>query len=98
MYQYGNPIILEGAGRIKTDPINEQRLQLVLARFEEWAQANGKSDSLKYIINKDQATRSLFAFPAAGFAVTVGLRSSESSPPSPSCTPTPSTSASASRS
>ena len=26
MFPQGNPIILEGAGRIKTDPINEQRI------------------------------------------------------------------------
>jgi hypothetical protein len=96
MFQYGNPILLEGSGRIKTDPLNEQRIELVLARFEEWARANGKADSLRYIINKEQSTRSAIAFPAAGFAVTLVTCSSESSLPTPSSTPTPSTSASVS--
>jgi len=26
MFKHGNPIILEGAGRIKTDPLNEKRI------------------------------------------------------------------------
>jgi len=26
MFKYGNPIILEGSGRIKTDPLNESRI------------------------------------------------------------------------
>jgi hypothetical protein len=96
MFQYGNPILLEGSGRIKTDPLNEQRVELVLARFEEWARANGKAETFRYVINKEQSARSAIAFPAAGFAVTLATCSSESSLPTPSCTLTPSTSASAS--
>jgi hypothetical protein len=69
MFKYGNPIILEGSGRIKTDPLNEKRIETVLARFEEWVASHGGSDKLKYAVSKAQEERSLVAFPAAGFAV-----------------------------
>lgn len=69
MFKYGNPIILEGSGRIKTDPLNESRIEQVLGRFEEWARANGQVDKLSYAVTKEQVGKSLIAFPAAGFAV-----------------------------
>jgi hypothetical protein len=69
MFAYGNPIILEGSGRIKTDPLNQKRIDLVLGRFEEWARTHGKQSDLSYIINRDQSNKSLIAFPVAGFAV-----------------------------
>jgi hypothetical protein len=69
MFPHGNPIILEGSGRIKTDPLNQKRIDLVLTRFEEWARTHGKQDNLSYVINKDQYNKSLVAFPAAGLAV-----------------------------
>lgn len=72
MFKYGNPIILDGSGRIKTDHLNEQRIELVLSRFEEWASAKGQLDKFKYAINKTESDRSLIAFPAAGFAVNLG--------------------------
>jgi len=34
MFWYGNPLVNQGAGRIKTDSVNEQRIELVLNRFE----------------------------------------------------------------
>jgi hypothetical protein len=40
MFSYGNPIILEKAGRIKTDSLNEERIDTVISRFEEWAKNN----------------------------------------------------------
>lgn len=70
MFKFGNPIVLDGSGRIKTDSINEQRIELVLSRFDEWAKTNGKADNFSYAITKEQSNRSLVAFPAAGFAVT----------------------------
>jgi hypothetical protein len=69
MFPYGNPIILEGSGRIKTDSLNQKRIDLVITRFEEWARAHGNHDNLSYIINKEQYNKSLIAFPAAGLAV-----------------------------
>ena len=41
MFSYVHPLLTENAGRIKTDPINEQRIAMVLDRFEEWAHKNG---------------------------------------------------------
>jgi hypothetical protein len=69
MFKYGNPIILENAGRVKTDSLNEQRIELVLSRFEEWARNHNQLDKFSYVINKTEVTRSLIAFPIAGFAV-----------------------------
>ena len=69
MFKYGNPIILEGSGRIKTDPLNEKRIEQVLSRFEEWARNNGSLKQFQYAISETQQKRSLVAFPAAGFAV-----------------------------
>ena len=69
MFPQGNPIIIEGAGRIKTDPVNEQRIQLVLDRFEEWAGSRDKLGDFKYLVDEGQRNRSLVAFPLAGFAV-----------------------------
>lgn len=69
MFRYGNPIIKDGSGRIKTDPLNEQRIEAVLSRFEEWASAKGQMEKFTYAINATEASRSLIAFPAAGFAV-----------------------------
>lgn len=69
MFKYGNPIINEASGRIKTDPINEKRIETVLSRYEEWAGARGQMDKFKYSINLSQEQRSLVAFPAAGLAV-----------------------------
>jgi hypothetical protein len=51
MFKYGNPLILEGAGRIKTDSVNEQRIEQVLSRFEEWTRTHGGSDRFTYTIN-----------------------------------------------
>ena len=69
MFKYGNPILLEGSGRIKTDSLNEQRIETVLSRFEEWVSSRGQMDRFSYSINSGQLQRSLVAFPAAGFAV-----------------------------
>lgn len=69
MFRYGNPIINEGAGRIKTDSVNEKRIEMVLSRFEEWTATHGGSDQFKYAVNLSQQQRSLVAFPAAGLAV-----------------------------
>lgn len=33
MFWYGHPLVNQGAGRIKTDKINEQRIETVLSRF-----------------------------------------------------------------
>ena len=52
MFKFGNPIVLDGSGRIKTDSINEQRIELVLNRFDEWARSNGKADKFSYAITK----------------------------------------------
>jgi hypothetical protein len=97
MFKYGNPLILEGSGRIKTDPLNENRIELVLGRFEEWARGQGQLDRFNYTVNKEQSTRSLIAFPAAGFAVLFLLDSLARLPHSPSCIPTQDTLESSSR-
>ncbi len=96
MFKYGNPIILEGSGRIKTDALNESRIEQVLGRFEQWAGAQGQLEKFSYSVTKDQVSKSLIAFPAAGFAVPLFPFSSAHLLPSLSCTPTPSTSASSS--
>ena len=54
MFKYGNPIINEGSGRIKTDALNEKRIETVLSRFEEWTSAHGQMDRFKYSINATQ--------------------------------------------
>jgi hypothetical protein len=33
MFAYNHPLITEGAGRIKTDALNDERINLVLDRF-----------------------------------------------------------------
>lgn len=45
MFNYSNPLINEEGGRIKTDPENERKIQLVLDRLEEWS-INKKGKSL----------------------------------------------------
>ena len=97
MFKYGNPLILEGSGRIKTDPLNEKRIEQVLSRFEEWAHNKGGLKHFEYAINAAEQKRSLVAFPAAGFAVLCDRRSSEPFLRWPSCTLTRNTSVSASR-
>lgn len=89
MFKYGNPIILEGSGRIKTDPVNEKRIELVLSRFEEWAKKNSQLEKFSYAINKTEGNRSLIAFPAAGFAVLSNRYSLDSSLRLHSFIPTP---------
>ena len=70
MFNYnGNPLILEGSGRIKTDCLNETRIETVLSRFETWARAHGRLDKFVYTINAENLARSQIAFPAAGLAV-----------------------------
>ena len=69
MFRYGNPIINEGAGRIKTDPVNEKRIEMVLSRYEEWSANHGGTDHFKYAVNLTQQQRSMIAFPTAGLAV-----------------------------
>jgi hypothetical protein len=69
MFRHGNPIINEGAGRIKTDSINEKRIETVLERFDEWVTQHGGKDKFKYAVNSAQLQRSMIAFPAAGLAV-----------------------------
>lgn len=96
MFAYGNPIILEGSGRIKTDPVNEQRVEAVLKRFQEWAAAHGQIKKLSYAVSEEQKKRSLIAFPVAGLAVLIIATSWASFHRLPLCTPTLSTSASAS--
>ena len=86
MFKYGNPIIKEGSGRIKTDPLNEQRIETVLSRFEEWTKAKGQLDRFTYSINAAEVGRSLVAFPVAGFAVLHVECSLESFPHMPLCT------------
>lgn len=74
MFAFSHPLIAQGAGRIKTDPVNEQRIQLVLDRYEEWAHKNVDKlgpDHLQYGINKEQVEKSLYIFPAAGAAVSI---------------------------
>ena len=71
MFPHGNPIIKEGAGRIKTDPINERRIELALSRFEEWARGKGRMGDFKYVVDQSQRNKSYVAFPLAGFAVEV---------------------------
>ena len=51
MFKYGNPIILEGSGRIKTDPVNEKRIETVLSRFEEWTRKHDASNKFTFSIN-----------------------------------------------
>ena len=96
MFKYGNPIVLEGSGRIKTDPLNERRIEEVLSRFEGYARTQGLLDKFSYSITREQSSRSLLAFPAAGFAVRLSVASSACSPPTPLCIPTRGTSANSS--
>ena len=69
MFKYGNPLILENSGRVRTDALNEKRIELALSRFEEWARSHSQVDKFTYAISKTEENRSLIAFPAAGFAV-----------------------------
>lgn len=72
MFAYSHPLIAQGAGRVKTDPVNEKRIQLVLDRYEEWANQNADKlgpNHLQYGINKEQVEKSRYIFPAAGAAV-----------------------------
>ena len=66
---YTHPLLTQGAGRIKTDPLNEERINSVLNRYEEWAKKNNLNGNLKYNVNESQMNRSKFLFPLAGFAV-----------------------------
>lgn len=68
MFAFPNVQVNEGAGRTKTDPINEKRIQLVLDRHEEWYLKNhGKS--LPYFVTKEQAQRGLILYPTLGAVV-----------------------------
>ena len=69
MFWYGHPLVNQGAGRIKTDSLNEQRIETALNRFEEWANERGILKSFKYGITKEQMEKSRIVFPLAGFAV-----------------------------
>ena len=52
MFWYGHPLVAQGAGRIKTDRINEERIETVLNRFEDWANQRGILKNFKYSITK----------------------------------------------
>jgi hypothetical protein len=52
MFWYGHPLVNLGAGRIKTDSINEQRIETVLNRFEEWANERGVLKNFRYSVSK----------------------------------------------
>jgi hypothetical protein len=52
MFPYGNPIILQNSGRVKTDSLNESRIEIVLDRFEEWSKAKKNPNDFTFIINK----------------------------------------------
>ena len=93
MFKYGNPIVLEGSGRIKTDPLNERRIEEILSRFEGHARTQGILDKFSYSITREQSSRSLVAFPAAGFAVCLSIVSSECLLRTHLCIPTRVTSA-----
>lgn len=69
MFWYGHPLVNQGAGRIKTDSINEQKIELVLNRFEEWASERGILKGFKYSVTKEQVEKSKVVFPLAGLAV-----------------------------
>ena len=69
MFWYGHPLINQGAGRIKTDRINEDRIETVLNRFEEWANPRGILKNFRYSVTKEQVQKSQVAFPLAGLAV-----------------------------
>ncbi len=51
MFKYGNPVLLEGSGRIKTDPLNEKRIEMVLSRFEQWTEQKGGKDKFTYSVD-----------------------------------------------
>ena len=67
MFAYNHPLLTRGAGRIKTDPINDERIETVLNRFEQYAKTH--SIPLTYNIDGVQASRSKIVFPLAGFTV-----------------------------
>ena len=98
MFWYGHPLVNQGAGRIKTDSLNEQRIETALNRFEEWANERGILKSFKYGLNKEQMEKSRIVFPLAGFAVkNLTKWSSAFWHHGHSCTPTQNTSANVSR-
>ena len=98
MFSYTHPLLTQGAGRIKTDPVNEQRIQTVLQRYEEWASKNSPANTLTYNVDRNQLTKSMILFPLAGTAVTHHHYDSwELFPPSPSFTPIPNILANASQ-
>lgn len=51
MFSYPHPLNNEGAGRVKTDPVNEERIQKVLNRYSEWLMIT-KGVALDYPITK----------------------------------------------
>ena len=69
MFWYGHPLVNQGAGRIKTDSVNEERIETVLNRFEDWASERGILKNFKYAVEKEQLTKSKVVFPLAGLAV-----------------------------
>jgi alpha-L-arabinofuranosidase len=69
MFAYNHPLITEGAGRIKTDALNDERINIVIDRFEEWAKKNEKAELLQYNVDANQLAKSKYMFPLAGAAV-----------------------------
>ncbi len=71
MFAYSHPLINSGAGRNKTDPENERRVELVLDRYEEWSiKTKGSYSENRFSVTRTQAEKAKKIYPAAGFVVT----------------------------
>lgn len=69
MFAYLHPLINEGAGRQKSDPLNQQRIELVLDRYEEWSIKKWGKLPSELPMTKKQVERGKIVFPLTGTAV-----------------------------
>lgn len=66
-FPFPHPVVNEGAGRIKSDCLNDQRIETILDRFYEVATEQGRK--LNFFITKEQVDKSRVLFPLTGLAV-----------------------------
>ena len=70
-FPFPHPVVNEGAGRVKSDCLNDQRIETILDRFYEVAREQGRK--LNLIITKEQVDKSRILFPLTGLAVALFL-------------------------
>lgn len=70
-FPFPHPVVNEGAGRVKSDCLNDQRIETILDRFYEVAKEQGRK--LNLLITKEQVDKSRILFPLTGLAVALFL-------------------------